>query len=310
LTQQAAQRPDNGRQAVMILATPSFAPWLDHYSGFIPRLLQKLTEKINYESVDLCEIDVVCACVDGISTTPQRITLKGEPSPEGFSFLRGLSAHVISTAWAEEEPDSSKVPIQASLTFRGHRRGRKTPYFTVPLANTLFKTGKFSTLGVSRWKASEKSFIRVKDIPDKKNVIINVFSNKMHEPTLRIPATPLTPARLIVNGLGNIVRAVNFGEDGIGPASRELETMVNEYLVAIGQPQSTIDVWALVIPQKAVLASANQSAPDLMLDINDVKTHWELFNELGYEYVRYWISNGATLCRVCKLYYPSFPSHI
>jgi hypothetical protein len=112
---QAAQRTVNdSRQAVVILATPSFAPWLDHNSGFIPRLLQKLTEKINYKFVDLCEIDVVCACVDGISPTHPRIALKGEPSPEGFSFLRGLSAHVIQTAWAEEELDSSKVPAKAS----------------------------------------------------------------------------------------------------------------------------------------------------------------------------------------------------
>jgi hypothetical protein len=308
---QAAQRTVNdSRQAVVILATPSFAPWLEQDSGFIPRLLQKLTEKINYKFVDLCEIDVVCACVDGISHTPPRIALKGEPSPEGFSFLRGLSAHIIQTAWAEEEPDSSKVPTQASLTFRGRYRGRNTPYFTVPLANTLFKTGKFSTLGVSRWKASEKSFIKVKEIPDKKNVIIDVFSSKIHEPTLRIPAIPLTPARRIVNGLGNIVRTVDFGEDGIGPASRELETMVNEYLVAMDRPQSTIDVWALVIPRKAVSALTNQSAADLMLDINDVKTNWEHFKEPRYEYVRSWISKGATLCRVCKSSYPSFSSHI
>jgi hypothetical protein len=306
----AQQIINRGHQALVILATPSFALWLDHNSGFIPKVLQKLTEKIEYKFVDLYEFDVVCACVDGIAPTPPRIPLKRaetrQLSPEGFSFLHGLSEHIIRTAWAEEGPDSPKVFTQASLTFTG----LKAPDFTVPLANTLFKTGKISTLGVSRWKASEKTFIKVREIPDKKNLAINVFSSKMLEPTLHIPATPLTPARPIINGLGNIVRTINFGEDGIGPASRELELMIKEYLVAKRQPQSTIDVWALIIPRKAVSESVKQAGADLMLDINDVKKKWRYYAESEHEYMRYWISQGARLCRVCMFTLSLFTSHI
>jgi hypothetical protein len=49
-------------------------------------------------------------------------------------------------------------------------------------------------------------------------------------PTSYIPGIPLTPARAIVNGLGNIVRKLKFDDGLIGPASQELEASVDTAL--------------------------------------------------------------------------------
>ncbi len=58
-------------------------------------------------------------------------------------------------------------------------------------------------------------------------------------PTSYIPGIPLTPARAIVNGLGNIVRKLKFDNGLIGPASQELEASVDTALKSM-EFQTTI----------------------------------------------------------------------
>ena len=146
---------------------------------------------------------------------------------------------------------------------------------------------------------------------DKSHQTINAFNGmESSELWTYIPATPLTQARPIVNGLGNIVRLIDFGPDGPGPASRELETRVNEYRnnlskISGSMGASPFAVWALVVPQVALQNSQPGSQHRLHLSSHDarVKAPKDMFQD----YIGYWINQGATLCRVC-MYNLSFRS--
>ncbi len=104
--------------------------------------------------------------------------------------------------------------------------------------------------------------------------------------SIYIPASPLTPPRKVVNGLGNIVKTIDFGLDGIGPASRELETAISEYLKNHpGKP--TVDVWALAIPPDPAQRFAG-----------NLKDKWSASEDPYQANVGDWICKGAKLCRV------------
>lgn len=60
-------------KAVVILATPALAQWLEDGSGFIKEVLHSLNKKSPSSSGFRREIDVVCACVDGLS--PRKLWL-------------------------------------------------------------------------------------------------------------------------------------------------------------------------------------------------------------------------------------------
>jgi hypothetical protein len=114
-----------------------------------------------------------------------------------------------------------------------------------------------------------------------------------------IPTVGLTPIRRITNGLGNIVRRIEFGEGDVGPASRELETRITEYLAQQRDGRSTIDVWALIIPRDAFSGKENESEKDSMAEGKDVRGAWRS-KALSSQYISNWLDKGATLCRVRK----------
>jgi hypothetical protein len=303
-------------EAVVILATPSFAEWLEDDVTFIPFLVRSLIRKViprPEKDGGALEIDVVCACVDGLPPSLDRMKIqRGQPLIEGFALLHGRADHILPGLW-EATPDAAEhsPTLQSSLTFSTYQKpstleSGQTPVeseqkpvteVTLPLANTLFVNGKHSTVRVSRWSAPSKQFMKVRTTR-KSNQLINVFGEP-HLDTLpsHIPAIPITPARRIVNGLGNIVRQLSFAEDDVGPASRELETNIHEYLRAIGRPDTTISVWALVTPSESLPDSTRGQLFDSRTDIESAKVLWQSDN-LNPTFIGQWLQRGATLCRV------------
>jgi hypothetical protein len=297
-------------QGLVILATPKFAKWLEDDAGFIPRVLEAVSRipKLSaqkFRAKHPMEIDVICACVDGLSPSVEFMPNQSV-AQEGFSFLHGV-AHILPGLWDEETAAASSQETRSSITFSGHDSWENN--VTMPLANTLFQTGKLSFLRASKWRRSVNlPFVKLKAM-DKSHQTINVFDGmESGELLAYIPATSLTPARQIVNGLGNIVRVIDFGPDGHGPASRELETRVDEYrnnLSKISKSMGTspFAVWALVVPEAALQSSKPGSLHQLHLSSND--TQVKASKDTFHDYIGHWISQGATLCRVC-MYNRSF----
>jgi len=233
----------------------------------------------------------------------------GTRPKEGFSILYGQERKTISPLWKNDEVPPSRSPsMQSSITLRKGLTGPSD--LTLPLANTLFKTGRLSTLLVSRWeyKPSEDTFFAIEQPAERANVVINVFPDVVHQlPKSFIPAVALTPARPIVSGLGNIVRTIDFGgEEGTGPASRELESTVTKYLNTMGYGNTTIDVWALITPPDSGSKKAKPDAPvhplkSLTATADDIQSKWLAPDNLGKEssLVGRCIPKGnARFCRV------------
>jgi hypothetical protein len=273
-----------------VLATPSFAAWLESDSDFIPNALQQIVG-----TVDPVEVDVICACIDSLSPQPD---LMHHPSGEGFS-IHHVSHNKLGDLW-EERAAKMSPDMKSTLTFTAIEASKVA--VTLPLANTLFKNQRLSTLLVSRWRSSGGSFAISRQQIQKDNVNIHVFGNAGRlwrgSPRTHIPMTLLTPIRRIESGLGNIVRRIEFGNGDVGPASRELETSVTEYLMQQNHERSTIDVWALVIPRDTFSGAENESKEVSMATVNDIRATWSSSVTPDRRYVGNWIGKGATLCRV------------
>ena len=298
-------------QAVVILATPSFAKWFEDDS-FIARFLEKITRilpndkqarktakpQIENKTFKPFELDVLCACVDGLSPDidwmPYTVDRRAK---EGFSILQGRTLKILPNLWDVEDSASTSSPtITASLTFAKATTSQNESQVVLPLANTLFLNGRHSTLLVSKWRVEKDSFVKVRSL-EKRNQTITVFDGRRPgPPSIRVPAIPLTPARRIVSGLGNIVKQVDFGE-GPGPASRELEANIDEYLFRTGREKAAIAVWALIVP-KALIPDVKLPPPySLLYDMDRVRVQWRAVVP-SPDFVGNWLNRGAKFCRV------------
>ncbi|KAG0650596.1 hypothetical protein D0Z07_2574 [Hyphodiscus hymeniophilus] len=299
--------------AVIILATPTFAKWLED-DEFIASCLGGLTRpilnakkarkaaKVTLESgtIKNFELDVVCACVDGLSPNVKWIPYAvGHRASEGFSILQGRTADLLPDLWDSESSTITKSPtMTASLTFAKPTDSRKTSTETqivLPLANTLFSNGRHSTLLVSKWRAWPDSFVKMRTL-EKDSQTIHAFDilRNVPPPSIRVSATPITPARRIASGLGNIVKQIDFGEQGWGPASRELETNIDDYLAQTQREKSTIAVWALIVPKDLPKPPPRFNLLD---DADQVKANWQSLLP-NPEFIGYWLRRGAKFCRV------------
>ncbi len=297
--------PGNSEPPVLvILVTPKFVTWFEQEEEkpkLIPAILEIIRPFYSKSCPNLSETNVICACVDGLSPQPSAIPhTRGNRQPvQGFSFLTGFTPAKL---WAENQVEYKVA--KPSLTFeireKGHRRRKHDTiaqrlYVTLPLANTLFKTGSPSMLAISKWIPSTNGdyFRRVNLDRERENVIIQLSPSSFGKgsPQFSIPAFPLTPARKIASGLGNIVRTVEFNPSDNKPASHELETAVTDFLKSEHIENSLVEVWALVVSKDAI---AN---PLSRLKLMTAVKQWEEFDP---EYLGYWIGMKAKLCRVCK----------
>ena len=288
---------ERGRQAVVILGTPSFASWLEDDEVFIPKLLESITRPSLKASTPTV-IEVICACVDGLSPHFDSFhNLRGKHPVEGFSLLHGTRNDILPKLWsASDVPATESSVLNSTITFS---RSKRNTTVTLPLANTLFKTGKQSTLLVAKWEARNGSYVKTAS-EQRRDVAVNVFGRlEPGIPRSIIPAVPLTPARRIISGLGNIVRQLDFGDDGIGPASRELEKNVYEYLELKGRSNSTISVWALIVPENTQAGRTSRRMERLLVDEISVKRLWTKSHPRT-DYVGHMIGKGATFYRVGK----------
>ena len=286
-----------GRQAVVILGTPSFASWLDDDETFIRKILETITRPSAKSSLPPV-IEVICACVDGLSPPFGRIHYqRGKPATEGFSLLHGTRNDILPELSSPNDASKTELSaLQSTITFS---RSNRTTAVTVPLANTLFQTGRQSTLLIAKWKVKNGSLVKM-DSEQRSDIAINAFGRlESGIPSNSIPAVPLTPARRIISGLGNIVRQLDFGDEGIGPASRELEKSVYEYLELKGRSNSTVSVWALIAPEDTQAGGTSTRMERLLVDAGSVKRLWRRQHSRT-DYVGHFIGMGATFCRVCK----------
>lgn len=192
---------------------------------------------------------------------------------------------------------------QAYLEF-SNVQGSRADSIVVPLANTLFVNGSFSTSFRRKyvWQDQACLYEDVQAGNDENYALCCLESS----PNLTLSATPLTPARPVVEGLGNIVRQLDYGTKGdhvVGPASKELEVMFDAYLAQTGLSSLELGVWALVVPESTLHSKTQPCFQDVAYNIHfpddvDIKEHWS--GVQGKVDLTYWVQRGAILCRVGK----------
>ncbi|CAG8976631.1 hypothetical protein HYALB_00002147 [Hymenoscyphus albidus] len=288
--------------AVVILATPQFAAWLEEPT-FISDVLVNLT-KPQTEGFPPLELDVVCACVDKVAFTVDFLrSASAEQSRDrsGISILQGRSDLLLPGLWDDEvNSQTHTTELLSTITVASSQDDsiKNSIKIDIPLANTLFTNGRKSTLLISRWQhkqpeSNERSFVQIMSA-EKLNQVVNALGDMaIDRPHMLISVTPLTPARPITSGLGNIVRQIDFGNNNIGPASRELEAVVNKRIETLLEKRKKFNVWALIVPEAIV----SQASPEMQKHLSPVDEGSELL-DLDGGTVAYWVNKGAKFCRV------------
>lgn len=303
-------------QAIVILATPTFTSWLESQS-FLQRTLKLIFTSRGNNNTTALAVTVLLAVVDGIPS-PRGTFSPGAPSVEGFAIAYGdqtvllpeLSAlHCIP---APDKHDRYALTFLLSPSADAAMFASRTE-IDFPLANTLFRNGRKSTMHVSRWERESipKEFIR---ISQKETSSAKVKLGSIRVPTrmrMFLPLEPLTVVRKVASGLGNIVRQV-VGEDSTPvPASRELEEDVEAYLQARGLERQGVEVWALIIPEKELSMEGlsvartkiRQKMIQQMTSLDSVRGKWDASEDVSYKQsLGYWLARGAGLYRVCKFF--------
>jgi len=300
----------------VILVTPQYVTWFQNNPKLVEAILKRFapTPPPDFKRAYPMMADVIVACVDGVTTDTERIppAFRDRPHP-GFAFLYGRHSDIVPELAKATSASSDNPEQKSSLTFYGIASRKGGPLsnkdqicVTLPLANTLFKTGQPSMRSVSRWSARTLvgDWVRVKEEHNIKNIAIKMWSHAPRPTQFYVPARPLTHARKIVSGLGNIVRQLDFGTDGIGPASKELETAVAKSLKGETRASTLVGTWALVIP-KAIVEARPERYTFFRYRLKELITAAERpeFPEPWVPHtVGFWISHGAILCRVCMFF--------
>ncbi|KAK4152420.1 hypothetical protein C8A00DRAFT_16259 [Chaetomidium leptoderma] len=253
--------PDSsdGHNAAVILVSRTLAAWLDD-DAFVSRMLAATGMSHGPGR----ELTVLAAAVDEVPRYDRRLDLFG--SSEGVSVLCRDAGRVLPHLWDAEAP--AAITQRASLEFRPAKtRFMSRLGVNVPLANTLFANGRQHALVASRWHADER---RAPSLVEKtqrtsQTIVLSTgdlgFANESRS-TVAAHLVPLTPARKVLDSLGNILSQVEINGQS-APASRELEAIVPLLLQQRrklrddkpGQdhpPGGPVGIWALTIPERYI----------------------------------------------------------
>ncbi|KAE9962795.1 hypothetical protein BLS_010008 [Venturia inaequalis] len=270
---------DSYEQAILLF-TPSFAQALAYDPQFLPKVLNRLFERLPdfyQHGPGTRSLRVAVAVVDRL---PMRNTLREKKAPnltdhgsEGVSYVvsaipeLGLTSEtpaftrssldeaktlslLIGDAQESEvlgapESETSTVPVNMQKIETTKKYNIEVQ---VPLASTVFQAGQSSILSLSSWawrNADGRYILEQKSTESPSHVSFKFpFA---HTSFINTPLIPLTPPRKIVAGMGNVIRQVERDTEYI-TASQELEPAVSSYFTAKDLPPSAVNAWALIIP--------------------------------------------------------------
>ena len=206
---------------------------------------------------------VLAAVVDGLSPrAPSRELQEGLSIQLGHrnSLLPGLWEQTSSSDGRPTLPQRDEPELSSSLSvlLPQHITAKEARIsLTLPLANTLFHTGRRSTLMVSEWGHAEdghKTFDLLR-MAEKRVQTVDLPSTIVFDKLdIRAPLVPITQPREVLEGLGNILAKVSVNGEP-SPASKELQTNIPRLLDArraLSQSEAAagrVGVWAVIYPK-------------------------------------------------------------
>lgn len=216
---------------------------------------------------DIERIKTVVAVIDSISVPGES---RSFPEPaEGISMMRYHESNAFPRTVSHLTSQPKTSSQKAAVIFSYHQTigldkvgsNGQILEVTLPLANTLFRNGRPSTLLMNTWKRSSEApatfTIDHASSGTCSACAINPDACSNYADTI-LPLHRLTEPKQIETGLGNIIRQLRGPSNRAEPASTELEERVVDYLTKNGLPQQSVAVWALVSPNYSDLELERQ----------------------------------------------------
>lgn len=219
-----------------------------------------------------------------------------EDGSEGMSFAVLDSKSAAPDLWSarleSSEVETMTIQQRCTLSFAFPPTAISTPIFAdgeertrslvsrmlqLPVANTLFQTGKTSSLIAQRWRSQGSlasnfalSCCRKVDLPQQTLYMTDVFSDQITalRQSLCSCLISITPTRVITAAMGNIIRRISVDDisNESVPASEELELAISTAIKDGLIPAEQTGIWALVRPPN--LLSPNQVGIDRESDLD------------------------------------------
>jgi hypothetical protein len=290
--------------AIVILATPTFATWLES-RVFMSKVLETIFHtRLGGKRRSNSDVVALVAVVDAL---PPGQHGEAEHIMEGFAFMPCDHRVTLPGLWQHDDNNTAgnqSNHLRSSIIFRMRPDSSIEGGLEigVPLANTMFRNGRTSTLFASNWSRTgdTDTFERTQQIEKNSVTTYPASSSSIVPLHLEIPLLPLTPLRRVVSGLGNIVRQVEDAEGNIVSASQELEASVDSYLETRSFNKQTVTVWALIIPDTIIMNRTGEGI--LAADPKQTRAFWtDALGSSMRSYVGEWLQQGrgATLHRIC-----------
>jgi hypothetical protein len=177
-------------------------------------------------------------------------TLQGNHASDGFSLYTTTKETAAPDIFKTSPEDTSQN--QGVLTFIAPSTfpdlNSSTQSIQLPLANTIFSTGRLSTMFATQW-TMQSNILSVTSThylsAQRITLTLPNFSTSMV-----LPLTPLTSARKIQSSMGNIIRQISGPNSTNIPASAELEKAVVQYSQTVKNRTERFTVWACLYPHR------------------------------------------------------------
>ncbi|KAK3621326.1 hypothetical protein LTR56_022862 [Elasticomyces elasticus] len=248
----ADTEPDNGTASLTLLLTPGYAQHAVWGAVYRP-LLDAL--RVTGEDTLPKPMDVVIAVVDRLPSDNDHAY--GE---EGLAYIFKRNAPPLTvTSQTPLKKDTQKpgsIGFQLSAV-------PKRPFdymIQLPLAQTVFSTGKTSTLVHTHYNYDRaEGHVMDKHQYLEAQMMSLPLQAEHGAVAVEVPLIPLTPLRIIRSSMGNIVRTLSSKigleesrdypeQSEPQPASKELEASVTSYFKALAMSPEAVNVWALILP--------------------------------------------------------------
>ncbi|OJJ51709.1 hypothetical protein ASPZODRAFT_55295 [Penicilliopsis zonata CBS 506.65] len=235
----------------VLLLTPGFSSWIDPAHAFLDRCVNQLF-KASPNATPPSTVHFVTAIVDKIPTPREKIesSSTADLESEGISLLLIDASNVQGKAASSRLVRDTQTEESALLLRTQAASSRQVYEVGLRLANTVFLTGKESTIAGMRWKyddASEKFWLE-KTVDLSKCVVKTTGENA--RASVSLPLYPVCQRRTVVSSMGNILRQISKpttnGSVQPMPASSELEKDLPRYIKEHNIVDQRVSVWALV----------------------------------------------------------------
>lgn len=276
------KEPSQHISAATVLASAQYASWLED-QAFISELVNLLFGGPRRGTSPGDQFTVVSAAVDALSPLSW-----GSRPRHGLSIITGASEDLLVPA-VPDVPGRAKADndetscIDFRIPAAEGSRGEGA-VVTFPLANTIFETGRLSTLLRNRWAATDQGTLQLSSTEQPlRQTVCLPRSSSANAAQLVVPLISATPPRKVLACFGNIVRTIEVDGKPVA-ASDELEACVNRYVgqrITAGGGSGPVKVWARIHPAHESVTSV--TAP---LDMHT-------FDMAS-------LAAGGRLCQVCK----------